>query len=227
MLSLDMTDVQVRFAGLDSSAFHCARLTIPAGEHVAVVGPSGSGKSTFVNIVTGLERPSTGTIRWKQVDIASLSEAARDKWRGANVGLIMQDFHLFPGLSAIENTLLPARLARAADRVLQQRAAELLTKVGLHRPTQMIETMSRGEMQRVAVARALLREPGIIVADEPTASLDAVNSNAIGELLVDLATQTGATLIVVSHDHDLIAKMPRRLALTGGAIVLDQEMERH
>lgn len=213
------------FPGLDSPALGIPDLTLAAGDRIAVAGPSGSGKSTLVNIVTGLERPTSGAVIWNGTDIAALTPAARDRWRGANVGLVMQDFHLFPGLSAIENVLLPARLARAADRATQRRAGDLLAQVGLDRPRQMIETMSRGEMQRVAVARALLRRPGVIVADEPTASLDAANGTAIGALLIKMAESTGATLIVVSHDPRLIGRLPRHLALSGGVIASDQMTE--
>ncbi|HMM09807.1 MAG TPA: ATP-binding cassette domain-containing protein [Paracoccus solventivorans] len=218
MLSLALTGVEVGFPGLDTPALSIPRLSVAAGGQLAIAGPSGSGKSTLVNVITGLERPGAGQVLWNGTDIARLPESARDRWRGANVGLVMQDFHLFPGLSALENTLLPARLARVADRTLADRAAGLLAEVGLHRPAQKVETMSRGEMQRVAVARALLRRPGVIVADEPTASLDPANGAAIGALLVGLARRSGATLIVVSHDPALIALLPRRLTLAGGVV---------
>ncbi|QRZ16170.1 ATP-binding cassette domain-containing protein (plasmid) [Paracoccus methylovorus] len=225
MLALQLSGVEVRFPGLDAPALHIPDLTLPAGGRMSVAGPSGSGKSTLVNVITGLERPTTGRVLWNGTDIAALPEAARDRWRGMNVGLIMQDFHLFPGLSALENVLLPARLARVADRAMTARAAGLLAEVGLSRPDQSVETMSRGEMQRVAVARALLRRPGVIVADEPTASLDPANGVAIGSLLIGLAEQTGATLIVVSHDPGLIARLPRRLMLAGGTLMHDDMTE--
>lgn len=218
MLSLRLCSVEVRYAGLDGLALCIPGLTIPARGQVAISGPSGSGKSTLVNVVTGLERPAAGRVEWSGTDIAPLSEAARDRWRGQNVGLVMQDFHLFPGLSALDNILLPARLAGAADSALVARAHDLLAEVGLNRPGQRIETMSRGEMQRVAVARALLRRPGVIVADEPTASLDAANGAAIGALLTGLATRLGATLIVVTHDPALMALLPRRIEMSGGVI---------
>lgn len=225
MLSLHLSGVEVAFPGLDSPALRIPDLRIAAGERVVIAGPSGSGKSTLVNVLTGLDRPTAGAVRWNGTDIAPLSGAARDRWRGANVGLVMQDFHLFPGLSALDNVLLPARLARAADRAAPARARDLLAQVGLTRPDQMIQTMSRGEMQRVAVARALLRNPGVIVADEPTASLDPANGAAIGALMIDLAQHSGATLIVVSHDPALVARLPRRITLTGGVITTDQMPE--
>lgn len=225
MLSLHLSGIEVSFPGLDTPALSIPDMSLAAGDHLAVAGPSGSGKSTLVNIITGLERPTAGRVIWNGTDIAPLPEAARDRWRGANIGLVMQDFHLFPGLTALENVLLPARLARVVNRATVQRANDLLAEVGLKRPSQMIETMSRGEMQRVAVARALLRQPGVIVADEPTASLDHANGATIGALLTRLAMQTKATLIVISHDHGLIRRIPRQILLADGMIAADTLQE--
>lgn len=222
MPALQLSGIEMAFPGLDAPALSIPALSVPAGAQVAVAGPSGSGKSTLVNVITGLERPGRGRVLWGGQDIATLSEPARDRWRGAHIGLVMQDFHLFPGLSALENVLLPARLARVADRALEARAARLLAEVGLSRPAQRIETLSRGEMQRTAVARALLRAPGVIVADEPTASLDATNAAAIGDLLIRMAARSGATLIVVSHDPALLARLPRQIVLRGGTVAEDR-----
>lgn len=221
MLSLTITDLAVSYPGLAKPVLHIDALSIAAGEMVAISGASGSGKSTFVNIITGLERVCQGKVIWSDDDIAGLTETRRDQWRGQNVGLVMQDFHLLPGLSAIENVLLPVRLSRAMSRDYGKRAAKLLKKTGLKRPDQSIDTMSRGEMQRVAIARALLRKPGVIVADEPTASLDPENAEAIGRLLVDLARAEGATLIVITHDRLLADRLDRRLELANGRILTD------
>ena len=221
MLSLTITDLAVSYPGLAKPVLHIDALSIAAGEMVAISGASGSGKSTFVNIITGLERVCQGKVVWSDDDIAGLTETRRDQWRGQNVGLVMQDFHLLPGLSAIENVLLPVRLSRAMSRDYGKRAAKLLKKTGLKRPDQSIDTMSRGEMQRVAIARALLRKPGVIVADEPTASLDPENAEAIGHLLVDLAQAEGATLIVITHERLLAGRLDRRLELANGRIVTD------
>jgi len=226
MQSLDIQDIAVRYPDLPAAVLAIPRLVIAAGEQVVITGASGSGKSTFVNLVTGLERPKTGRVAWNGTDLAGYSESARDRWRATNVGLVMQDFHLFPGLSALDNILLPARLSGAATAVRTARAQNLLAQVGLGRPGQRIETMSRGEMQRVAVARALLRSPGIIVADEPTASLDPESGAAVGRLLVDLAAAEGSTLIVVSHDPRLIALLDRRIDLAAGEIVADSDGDR-
>lgn len=133
----------------------------------------------------------------------------------------MQDFHLFPGLSAFENVVLPARLSRRLTPAARERALHLLETTGIARPDQYIETLSRGEMQRVAVARALLSKPGVIVADEPTASLDRRTGLDVSELIVRLAWQDGATLVVVTHDPVLMERLDRRIMLEGGRIVED------
>jgi putative ABC transport system ATP-binding protein len=225
MLSLKIRSLVVSFKGLSSPALAIADLTIASGSSVAVTGASGSGKSTFVNLITGLERPAAGRIFWGDTEIGGLSEGGRDRWRGENIGLIMQDFHLFAGLSALDNIVLPARLARAMSPERATRAHALLERVGLSRPDQRVETMSRGEMQRVAVARALLRAPGIIVADEPTASLDAASGAVVGNLLLELAAAEGSTLIVISHDARLADRLERRIVLDAGALVSDSAAE--
>jgi putative ABC transport system ATP-binding protein len=225
MLALSVEKLSVSFPGLDAPVLVLDDLKIAAGEHVAVTGGSGSGKSTFINMVTGLDRAAFGNILWDGQDIARLSEGARDRWRAKHVGLVMQDFHLFQGLSAVDNVLLPARLSRVADRAMIDRAHELLSSVGLTRPGQKIDTMSRGEMQRVAIARALLRRPGVVVADEPTASLDGASGEAVGKLLLDMATSAGSTMIVVSHDQTLIERLDRRLTLAAGRVSADTTAE--
>ncbi|WP_018236923.1 ABC transporter ATP-binding protein [Ensifer sp. BR816] len=221
MLSLELADISVTFPGLAAPVLAIERLSIPAGGRVAITGASGSGKSTFVNIVTGLERTHRGRIDWSGTDLNRLAESGRDRWRAAHVGLVMQDFHLFAGLSALENTLLPARLARAASAEIVERAHYLLQRTGVQRPEQRIETMSRGEMQRVAVARALLRKPGVVIADEPTASLDIESGEAVGSLLLELADQEQTTLVVVSHDKRLTDRLRRKITFDLGRIVGD------
>ncbi|NDK34766.1 ABC transporter ATP-binding protein [Rhodovulum sulfidophilum] len=225
MPDLRLSSVSVAYPGLAVPVLDIPALDIPAGSRIAVTGPSGSGKSTLVNVLAGLVLPRAGRVVWDGTDIATLSEGARDRWRGANLGLVMQEFHLFPGLSALDNVLLPARLSRVADQAMTTRAGMLLDEVGLSRPDQPVETMSRGEMQRVAVARAVLRAPGIIVADEPTASLDPESGVAIAGLLLALAESSGATLIVVSHDRRLSARLDRVLSLAEGAILSDDVRE--
>jgi len=219
MSLLAVRDLDVRFPGLDTPALAVPTLDLPAGARVAVTGPSGAGKSTLINILTGLERIRQGSVVWGGIDLASLSEGARDRWRAENVGLVMQDFHLFPGLSALENVLLPQRLSHwRLPAAFKSEGLRLLKRVGIPRPDQSVETLSRGQMQRVAVARALLARPKILVADEPTASLDREAGAAVADLLLDLAAETGATLIVASHDPRLTDRLDRHLHLEAGQL---------
>ena len=221
MPDLLVQNIAMRYPGLNAPVLAVDGLGVASGERVAVVGPSGSGKSTFVNLITGLERATRGSIAWGGTDLVGLGEGARDRWRSEAVGLVMQDFHLFPGLSALENVLLPAQLAGVAKPDVIERAKSLIGRVGLSRADQDVATMSRGEMQRVAVARAVLRRPGVIVADEPTASLDVDSGAAVTSLLLDLAREEERTLIVVTHDIRLMDGLDRRITLDAGRIVSD------
>lgn len=219
MLVLSIEGLKVRYPGLPVPALDIAAFALEPGARVALTGPSGSGKTTFINMITGMERAGTGRIVWNGEDLADMAEGKRDRWRARNVGLVMQEFHLFPGLSAEVNVLLPQRLSHfdlPADT--RRRGLELLERVGIDRPDQPVETMSRGQMQRVAVARALLGDPGLIVADEPTASLDAESGAAVAELLLELAGETGATLIVATHDERLTGRLDRALRLENGRL---------
>jgi putative ABC transport system ATP-binding protein len=218
MLPLSLENVVVSYPGLATSALDIPALRIEAEECIAVTGPSGSGKTTFANVITGLVRPDRGRVVWGVEDIAALAEAKRDLFRAETIGLVLQEFHLFPGLSALDNVLLPARLRRVASAATIRQGAALLDRVGIIRHAQGVETMSRGEMQRVAVARALLRQPKVLVADEPTASLDPENGAQVIDLLVSLGRETGATLIAISHDDRLIERMDRELRLTAGRL---------
>ncbi len=220
-LPLDISKLEVRFAGLQLPVLSIEKFSLAAGEHLAITGASGSGKSTLVNVITGLEAVKTGKVIWGDTETSSLSAFKRDAFRARNIGLVMQDFHLFAGLSALANVLLPLKLNRGVKAADRERALGLLETVGISRPSQHIETLSRGEMQRVAIARALLAKPGVIVADEPTASLDLKTGADVAELLVRLATEEQATLIVVTHDPQLMQYLQRHIRLEGGKIVSD------
>jgi len=225
-LSLAITNLEVRFPGLALPVLSIENFSLNAGGHLAITGASGSGKSTLVNAITGLEPVKAGKVVWGETEISSLSAFRRDAFRARNIGLVMQDFHLFPGLSALANVLLPLKLSRGVKTADRERALNLLETVGIRRPAQHIETLSRGEMQRVAIARALLSTPGVIVADEPTASLDQKTGADVAELLVRLATEERATLVVVTHDPQLMHSLQRRIRLEGGKIISDgAEME--
>lgn len=218
MLALSIADLEMRFPSLDAPALAIERLHLPAGGRMAVTGASGSGKSTLVNAITGLDAVTTGQVRWGDTEITGLTSGRRDAFRARNIGLVMQDFHLFPGLSAFDNVVLPIRLSRPLKREEAERAHALLDATGIARPGQRVETLSRGEMQRVAVARALLARPGVLVADEPTASLDRHTGDEVSELLVRLSEDHGATLVVVTHDPALVERLDRRVHLSSGRI---------
>ncbi len=212
MLALKIENLAVSFPGLATPVLAIDALEIAAGSRMALTGGSGSGKSTLINIIAGLERVRNGRVLWGADNIADLSEGRRDRWRASNIGLVMQDFHLFPGLSAFDNILLPARLSRVANPELLKRAHALLSTVGLKRPEQHVETMSRGEMQRVAIARALLRRPGVIIADEPTASLDLGHQISVLETACDFASAGGMVLAIL-HDLNLAAEFADHLVV--------------
>ncbi|GAB4069282.1 ATP-binding cassette domain-containing protein [Ancylobacter sonchi] len=223
MPALTVDALEVRFPGLDTPALAIPRLDIEAGARIGLTGPSGSGKTTLINLITGLERARAGRLIWDGTDLARLSEGRRDRWRAANVGLVMQDFHLFDGLSARDNVLLPLRLSRLAlPAGAGEEADRLLARVGIERRDQKVETLSRGQKQRVAVARALIARPGILVADEPTASLDAEAGAVVASLLLALAAESGATLIVASHDPRLIERLDRVIRLEAGRITASE-----
>ncbi|MER9184188.1 ATP-binding cassette domain-containing protein [Mesorhizobium sp. M0767] len=222
MLRLTIRDLEMSFQGLGRPALALSALEIAPTEKVAVTGPSGCGKTTFLNVVTGLDRVRKGSVRWGETDLSGLSEAGRDRWRAMHVGLVMQEIHLFPGLSALDNVLLPSRLSRLRSNTdFRAGGMQLLELVDIDRPDQPVETMSRGQMQRIAVARALVGRPAIIVADEPTASLDADSGASVADLLLRLSNQAGATLIVASHQKRLIEGLDHVIHLESGAVVSD------
>ena len=199
-----------------------ARLDLGAGEQVAVTGPSGSGKTSLLHCLAGISRPQRGTIRWGDVDIAGLSAQATDSWRRRSAGIVFQDFHLIPELGVLDNILLPARFAGwRITAEMRAHAADLAALVGLPEPGRRAAVLSRGEQQRTAIARALISRPALILADEPTASLDRDNADAIGELLVTTAARIGATLVVATHDAALIRRLGRVWRMEDGRL-LDQ-----
>jgi putative ABC transport system ATP-binding protein len=190
---------------------------VAPGARVGVAGPSGSGKTSLLHLISGIERPTAGRVMWGDVDLAAMPEDARDRWRRQRIGLIFQEFHLFPGLSALANVLLPLRFDHfRLPAALVARATALLEEVGVASPHRSADVMSRGERQRIAIARALLRGPGILLADEPTANLDSESGAAVADLLVAQAAATGATLIVISHDQALLDRMEVSHRLVAG-----------
>ncbi|MGP0088971.1 MAG: ABC transporter ATP-binding protein [Xanthobacteraceae bacterium] len=217
-LLLDDITLDFRQAGgLTFRALDIPRLTIPPGALVAVTGPSGAGKTSFLHVIAGIALPTTGRVLWGEVEISRLPEARRDRWRRSTVGIVFQDFHLIPELDVLANILLPASFGGLREAgTLRARARFLAERVGLPKERRRVAELSRGEQQRVAIARALLRAPTVILADEPTASLDEANAAAIADLLVGSARESHATLIAVSHDPALIDRLDTRQGLVAG-----------
>jgi putative ABC transport system ATP-binding protein len=192
-------------------------LHIGRGEAVGLIGPSGSGKSTLLMVLAGLERPDTGTIAIAGQDLTALDESALARFRGRNVGIVFQSFHLIPTMTALENVAVPLELAGNAEAF--ERARRELAAVGLserfgHYPAQL----SGGEQQRVALARALAPDPAILVADEPTGNLDETTGRQIIDLLFTEHVQRNSTLILVTHDAALAARCDRVVRLRSGRV---------
>ena len=196
-------------------------LRIARGETVGLIGPSGSGKSTLLMVLAGLEQPDSGLIRVAGESLSGLSEDRLARFRGENIGIVFQSFHLIPTMTALENVAIPLELAGVPDAFF--RAGAELQAVGLkdrmrHYPAQL----SGGEQQRVALARALAPNPSILVADEPTGNLDAATGESIIELMFALRRDRGATLILVTHDPTLAARCDRTIRVNSGRIERDE-----
>jgi putative ABC transport system ATP-binding protein len=208
----------VMSGGRPLTILHPIDLVVPSGQRLAVVGPSGSGKSTLLGLMAGLDSPSTGEIAIDGTVITALGEDALARFRGRQIGFVFQAFHLVPSLTAFENVLVPMELAGVADA--EGRARALLDDVGLHeRGHHYPSQLSGGEQQRVAIARALANEPAVILADEPTGNLDSQNGEHIIELLFDTAARRRATVVLVTHNHELASAADARVVLRDGRVV--------
>ena len=193
------------------------KLSVTAGEAVAIVGASGSGKSTLLAILAGLDTPTVGTVEVDGIDLFKLDEDQRAELRGKTVGFVFQSFQLLPSLTALENVMLPLELAGRADAESVSR--EILTKVGLgERLSHYPKHLSGGEQQRVALARAFSVRPKLLFADEPTGSLDAEAGKAIVDLVFELNKGFGTTLVMVTHDEHLAQRCGRIIRLVAGKI---------
>ena len=217
--ALQASELLLRFRGQEHALFEIPELGVPPGSSLGIRGPSGAGKTTLFHCLAGIAAPTSGQVRWDGTDICTLPAETRDRWRHRNLGLVFQDFHLIDGLSAIDNVLLPAHFDRWKPAVeLRRRAHELLSSVGITVFDRLAALLSRGERQRVALARALLFKPSIVMADEPTASLDPDHRTQIGDLLVEMVRSQGATLIVISHDQDLLSRLDHCVNLQDGRL---------
>jgi putative ABC transport system ATP-binding protein len=191
---------------------------IRSGESVAIVGVSGSGKSTLLGLLAGLDTPSMGEVKIDGHELSALDEDGRAALRGRMVGFVFQSFQLLPAMTALENVMLPLELAGAADA--DEAARAMLARVGLgHRLHHYPKQLSGGEQQRVAIARAFVTRPKLLLADEPTGNLDAATGAQVIELLFELNRESGATLLLVTHDEMLTRRCDRVLRLAGGRLV--------
>ena len=210
--TFDMGETQIE-------ALRGVSLQVTAGEFVALVGPSGSGKSTFLNLVGGLDRPTSGELWVNGVELSASKEKALTEHRRRRVGFVFQSFNLLPRLTALENVAVPLIFSGVSERDRLGRARELLLQVGLgqrleHRPTQL----SGGEQQRVAIARALVGQPAIILADEPTGNVDSATGAEIMALLQRLNRAQGVTLLLVTHDSEAAGFASRVVHLRDGRV---------
>jgi putative ABC transport system ATP-binding protein len=220
LIELAGVEKTYRMGKVDYRALRGVNLDIEAGEMVAVVGPSGSGKSTILNMITGIDRPTAGTVTFDGKRLDQMSEEELAVWRGGNVGIIFQFFQLLPTLSALENAVLPLDFARrGSKRERFERARHNLELVGLgdkleHLPAEL----SGGEQQRVAIARSLAADPRLIVGDEPTGNLDTATAAEMFELLRRLNGE-GKTVLFVTHDRELAVRAQRIVEIRDGVVV--------
>lgn len=194
-------------------------LDLPRGEALAVMGPSGSGKSTLLHLLGTLDRPTSGSVRIDGKDPFALPEAELADFRNRSIGFIFQDHHLLPQCSVLENVLIPTLVSRTDSAAAEAWARDLLERVGLsarldHRPSEL----SGGERQRVAVARALVMHPAVLLADEPTGNLDRHAAQAVGQMLLDLHRQAQTVLVVVTHSAELARIFPRTMEMVDGTL---------
>jgi len=194
-------------------------LDVDAGEYIALIGPSGSGKSTLLHLAGGLDQPDGGRIVLGDRDLATMSIGERAKLRRREIGFVFQFFHLIPTLTVTENVELPLLLDGAKSN---GRTGDLLERVGIgHRATHLPGELSGGELQRAAIARALVAQPEIILADEPTGNLDSATSEAVLALLAEQVAESGAALVMVTHDRDVAARAQRVHTLRDGRLETD------
>jgi putative ABC transport system ATP-binding protein len=220
---IEARDVTLRLGSGDAAVDVLRGLTldVPAGQRLAILGPSGSGKSSAMAVLSGMERATSGSVRVAGAEFTTMDEDGLARARRGRIGIVLQAFHLIPTMTALENVAVPLELAGETD--VQTRAKAELEAVGLghrlhHYPTQL----SGGEQQRVAIARALVGRPALIFADEPTGNLDAATGAAIIDLLFGRLTETGATLVLITHDADLAPLCDRIITMRDGLIVDDR-----
>ena len=214
---IDIKDIRKSFGSLQ--VLKGINLHIDRGEVVSIVGPSGAGKTTLLQIIGTLDRPDTGTVRVDDIDVTTLSSKRLSDFRNQHLGFVFQFHQLLPEFTAIENIMIPAYIAGTSQKRAKERAQELLDFMGLsdrasHKPNEL----SGGEKQRVAVARALVNNPAVILADEPSGSLDTKNKEELHQLFFDLRDRFGQTFVIVTHDEALATLTDRTIHLRDGLI---------
>lgn len=193
---------------------------VQAGEFLAIMGASGSGKSTLLHLIGGLDTPTSGSIVLAGLDLHKMTDRERTLFRRRRLGIVFQAYNLLPTLSAIENVALPALLENGRQRQIEERAGELLKRVSLsHRASHRPQALSGGEQQRLAIARALMNDPAVLLADEPTGNLDTHHGAAIWQLLASLVRDGGRTMIAVTHEADAACHADRVIVLKDGRLV--------
>lgn len=198
-------------------------LDIFQGETLAVAGASGVGKSTLLHILGTLERPSSGQVLWEGLDIFAMDDKPLAAFRNRKVGFVFQFHHLLSEFNALENVMMPALIARQPQGVAREKAEAILVRVGLkERLTHRVNTLSGGEQQRVAVARALVLDPEVLLADEPTGNLDPKSGARVQELILELNRERGLTSVIVTHNMELAQALDRRITLVDGKTVVMQ-----
>jgi len=224
---LNLVDVSKRYTlgHTDFEALRSVSLSVPAGQFVSVMGPSGSGKSTLLRVLSAIDSPSAGRITIAGQELGSLTDEELTLFRRRHIGLVFQFFNLIPTLTVLENVLLPVVLERRPTEQDRQHALDLLTSVGLaDRLSNNMHQLSGGELQRVAVARALVLQPPVVLADEPTGNLDSTTGAELLRLLKQTCKQHGTTIVMVTHDRHAASIGDRLLSLRDGRIERDELM---
>ena len=217
LVQVDQITKRVRDATGELTILHDISFTLAGRESVAIVGASGSGKSTLLAILAGLDTPTSGTVRLRGQDLFTLDEDARAAVRARELGFVFQSFQLLPNLTALENVMLPLELR--GDRDAREQASAMLSRVGLgERLGHYPRVLSGGEQQRVALARAFVQRPALLLADEPTGSLDFATGAAVMELMFELNREAGTTLVLVTHDREIATRCERQLRIEAGRL---------